>query len=248
MNAALAGWRPGPGQRRLGPGEVHIWRASLDTSREVFRALNKTLSPDEVERAGRFAFEELREHFTVARGFLRSLLASYLRADPRELCFRYAEHEKPYLAGNPEWETLNFNLAHSHGLALLAVTRGKEIGVDVEWIRSDLEQNEMAARFFSPMESSELAKLPQAEQIRRFFTYWTCKEAYVKAQGGGLSIPLDQFEVRLEEERSAAMIFRVEPAEATSWIVHRLAPGPGFAGALAVDSPSLQLSLWDWKP
>src|SRR5262249_20133919 len=148
------------------------------------------LAPDEKERAARFHFEHLRSAFIAARGVLRCLLGGYLNRHPGRVQFRYGARGKPALEPDAGIE---FNLAHSGGLAVLAFASGCPIGVDLEQIRPIPELREIAARFFCAEEAAEIASLPSGERQRSFFRCWTRKEAYIKATGDGLSAPLDQF-------------------------------------------------------
>ena len=178
----------------LDPGDVHIWRLPLDCTREQPRVAARLLSPDEVERVARFRFAQLRDHATVARGLLRTLLAKYVECHPAELRFEYGPQGKPTLPDHP----IRFNLAHSGGLAVCAVTRSLSIGADVELIRPDVDHANIARHSFSDNERKVLAALSHRAAVRGFYNCWTLKEAYIKGRGGGLSIPLDSFDVPLE--------------------------------------------------
>ena len=167
---------------------MHVWRASLNLPASQIERLGQTLSTDEWSRANRFAFQKDRDHFVAARGILRAILGHYLDEAPNRLRFSYNPFGRPALAGEPEG--LRFNVSHSHGRALIAVTGGRSVGVDVERIRPDVTYEQLARRFFSPREVAALLALPENLRRKAFFTCWTCKEAYVKARGEGLSIPL----------------------------------------------------------
>ncbi len=206
------------------------------------------LSQDELERASRFATDELRHRYVVARGILRSLLGIFLSQSPGSLQFRYGEHEKPFLAGEAATSGLQFNVSHSHDLGLFAFRFGSELGVDVEKTRTNLEQTEIATRFFSASESAKLRSLPETEQGQYFFALWTCKEAFVKAHGGGITFGLSRFDVQLEPGADSAIIVSNQSGERVSpWYAHRFEPGPGFAGALAVEEREPRLTLWNWS-
>lgn len=249
MTNVLESWRPAPLKRRIGVGELHVWKVDLDPSSALVRRLTDTLHRDERARAARFVLPELRRRFLAGRGILRHLLASYLEDSPAHLGFRFGEHGKPHLVGSARHESLSFNFSHSRELALLAIARDCRVGVDIEWIRTDLEWMELAARFFSAGELAQLERLPRARQVERFFAYWTCKEAWVKAKGGGLSIPLDQFEVQLGEEETPGRILAGDGSEhGTPWRVYQLPPVTSFAGAVAIDRPDSKISLWNWSP
>ncbi len=210
----------------LEPGEIHVWL--VDLSRGEPRAF---LSSDERERAARFHFERDRGRYSVCRSVLRELLAGCLNAAPEEIEFRYGEAGKPELReGSPR-----FNVSHSHDLALIAIALETELGVDIERIRAGVEREGIAERFFSPGEIAELRATPAEERDEAFFRCWTRKEAYVKARGGGLSIPLDSFDVTLARERAELS----RAADAERWTMMALEPAPGYAAALVVEA-----SVW----
>ena len=205
------------------------------------------LAADEQARAERFYFERDREHFIVARGVLRAILGGYLNRAPEELSFCYSAYGKPSLAGEFEGDAIRFSVSHSGGVALYAVTRGREAGIDIERIRSDLAVAEIAERFFSPREVAMLRTLPAEAQTQAFFCCWTRKEAYIKARGEGLSLPLDQFDVSLAPGEPAAVLgTQRDPSEASRWSLQELTPAPGFVAALAVAGHGWRLTCWQW--
>ena len=241
-------WPEGPAHPTLGSREIHVWRFSLQQPQEMSSDLSAALDTEEKLRASRFATDRLRQRYVVGRGVLRRLLSSYLDVEASDIRFRYGEHGKPGLAGPLAESGLQFNLSHSRDLALVALCRGFGIGVDLEWIRHDLKQAEIASRFFSAKESARLLRLPEDEQIEFFFTLWTCKEAFVKAHGGGVSFGLDRFDVELEPHGAGAIITGNRGDETFDpWFVFRLDPDQGFAGALAAAERSLDLSTWTWS-
>jgi 4'-phosphopantetheinyl transferase len=142
---------------------------------------------------------------------------------------------------------LSFNLTHSHQLALYAVTRRREIGVDLEYVRADFADEQIAERFFSPREVAALRTVPENLLKEAFFHCWTRKEAYVKAKGEGLSIPLDQFDVSLAPGEPALLLStRDDPQEADRWSLQALFPGSGYVAALAVEGRTWRLKCWQW--
>jgi 4'-phosphopantetheinyl transferase len=195
ITAPVPPWLAPPGILVLGNDDVHVWRATLDKTPSQIQSYLHNLAADEHVRAERFYFERDREHFIAARGVLRAILGGYLHRTPESLSFCYSSHGKPALAGESAEDAIRFNVSHSQGVALFAVTRGREVGIDIEHIRFDLEVAEIAERFFSPWEVATLRALPIEAQRQAFFCCWTRKEAYIKARGEGLSLPLDQFEV-----------------------------------------------------
>lgn len=195
--------------------EVHVWRAPLDIAPEKLAVLDTYLTPDEHERAARFRFDRHRARFIAARGSLRSILGIHLGCASSRLRFAYGEHGKPRLA-EPAGTGIEFNLSHSADLALCAVTTGREVGVDVEFVKPEGSWLRIAQSYFSDEEAVLLSKLPGTEMREKFFELWAEKEARMKALGVGLRFPLD-------------------PAANGNWSVIRLRPMPGYAAALAVE-------------
>jgi 4'-phosphopantetheinyl transferase len=231
----------------LADDEVHVWSAKLDQPPSRLRSFCGTLAPDERTRAGRYYFQRDRDRFVIARGVLRAILGSYLSMAPRELCFRYNSYGKPHIRSDQETPDLRFNLAHSHEIALLAVTRGRELGIDIENVRSELEVNQLADHFFSPPEVAKLRALPAQLRTAAFFNYWTRKEAYVKARGEGLSIPLDQFDVSRGPLEPIILLEKMNHSEETRWSLVELTPVAGYAAALVVEGRDWKLKCGHWR-
>ena len=233
-------WTAPPLEPSLETGAVHVWRISLDQPYETLERFRRTLEPEELDRAGRFHFEKHRRHFIVARGFLRSVVARYLKTQPESLRFSYSVYGKPELASE---HVLRFNLSHSHEVALLAVALDAELGVDVEHIRSDFASDDIARRFFSRAEVEAFNALPREEQVAAFFRCWTRKEAYIKAIGKGLSQALDAFDVTLTPGLEPALL-RAEHDDASRWLLRDIDVGQGYAGALAVERPVAEVRFF----
>src|SRR5258708_850386 len=232
----------------LTENEVHVWRASLEAPLNTLYYLQHVHSPEEVERARQFYFEKDRRYWTVAHGVLRMLLAHYLDIDPREIRFVTDNYGKPSIVYPSLGTRLYFNLSHSDGLAVYAFTYDRHVGVDVEHMRANINCEELAKYHFSPYECAVLQRLPAVVREEAFFLCWSRKEAYIKARGKGLSIPLDQFDVSLTPGEPAALIAsREDPQATTCWSLHALAPGTGYAGALVVEGTSCRLSCWQWQ-
>ena len=224
--------RPGTEVKPLPPNEVHLWRMPLEASTAEVEGCHELLSPDERKRASRFLVEGPRKAFILTRGTLRSLLGKYLGRPPAGISFRYSEFGKPLLDGSEE---LRFNVSHTDGVALLGFVRAIEIGVDVERIRPATDLTGLAKRFFSPLECENLGRLNDDDFRTAFFRCWTRKEAYIKAKGEGLSLPLHQFDVSIEpNEIRALMATRPDASEAGRWVVCDVAFDPQYAAAVAV--------------
>jgi 4'-phosphopantetheinyl transferase len=239
-------WRLPPERLTLDQrSEVHVWRSLLDLPGEYVDRLAENLTDDERARADRFHFAQDRARFIVAHGVLRSILSRYLidRA-PRELRFTHNAYGKPALDRATTDLDLFFSLSHSRDLALVAVTRGREIGIDVEYVRPDLVEERLAERVFSPAELAALRQLSGPSQVEAFFSGWTRKEAYIKGRGEGLSFPLRQFEVLAKDESTTCV--RINGAEPDQWSLHEICAGCGYAAALAVVGAIGRLSFWQW--
>ena len=244
MNQLGSPWKIGPLRLDLSPAEVHVWRTNLDVAKVLQGSFCGWLDEEELNRASKFIFQKDRDRFIAAHVFLREVLSRYLHVDPGEIRFEANEFGKPLVAG----DTLEFNLSHSRDISLLAVARNRSVGVDVEYIRSDLEIEAIARRFFSYSEVSDLLSLPQRVQNLAFFSGWTRKEAFIKARGQGLSIPLDGFDVSLLPSEPAALLAsRLVPEVGSRWSILDLAPAIGYAGALVVEGDSFELGKWSYS-
>jgi len=232
------------GPLHLSAAEVHLWRVDLAATAPEEAQWAPILSTDEQARAARFRLQEHRQYFIAARAILRQVLAAYLAADPKDLVFIYSAKDKPALGG-AHADALSFNVSHSGDIALFAFTRSRQIGVDVELIRHNFDNAAIAQRFFSPVEQQQLAALAPAQRDDAFFRCWTRKEAYIKATGEGLSLPLDQFDVSLAPlARNALLATRPDPAEAQRWSLRDVSVPPGYAAALCVFGADWTLIDW----
>lgn len=234
----------------LTPGgdDVHVWRIPLDPPPPLLTDLSAALSADERSRAARFRFDIHRTRFTAGRAVLRHLLASYLKMRPDEVSFRYSAHGKPSLAGSAADSGLRFNFSNAGGMALAAFVLDREVGVDLEELKRVADFAAIAERYFSAAENEAMRALPPESRDAAFFTCWTRKEAYIKALGEGLSVPLDSFDVTLAPgEPPRLLATRGETGGAPRWSLHALDPGPGYVGALAVEAPAPEVRCFDWE-
>ncbi|HEY0100012.1 MAG TPA: 4'-phosphopantetheinyl transferase superfamily protein [Pyrinomonadaceae bacterium] len=238
-------WLSPPERTLLADGEVHVWRAELNPDGSVLGELAEALSPDERLRASKFHFQRDRDHFVAARGRLREILSRYAGTAAGRLRFSYDKYGKPSLVGEAGGGALRFNVSHSNGVALYAVTVGHEVGVDVEFVREDFASLEIAERFFSRREVAALLALAPGQRASAFFDCWTRKEAYIKARGEGLSHPLHLFTVSLAPGQPAALLYTEDDEqEAARWSLVELFPGAGYRGALAVEGGAPSLRCW----
>jgi len=237
-------WSLPPDILELRPDQVDVWRISLDFSVTSVKLLESILSADESRRAARFRFPSARDRYIAAHGCLRVILARYLNCEPAQLRFSSNQYGKPALQDLK----LEFNLSHSGVFALIAATQGHKVGVDVERVRSDLEFERIASRFFSQNEISELMVVPPDQRQIAFFNCWTRKEAYIKAQGLGLSLPLESFDVSLTPNEPAILnATRPDSDEAARWMLFSMEVDPCYAAAVAVKGKNSEFRLWDWN-
>jgi 4'-phosphopantetheinyl transferase len=236
-------WSAPPESLSLQPSDVHVWRVDLRQSENLIEEFRRTLHEDEIQRANRFHFEKHRKDYVVGRGFLRYVLGRYLDAEAKALQFSYGAYGKPALHGAHKDSRLCFNMSHSHGVALFAITQDHRLGVDVEQIRADFASEEIARRFFSPLEVDVFNALQPKERVAAFFRCWTRKEAYIKATGKGLSQSLDEFDVTLAPGVAAALL-RACDDEVSGWFMSDVEVGSGFAAALAVEGVVSNIRYW----
>jgi 4'-phosphopantetheinyl transferase len=213
------------------PQELPVWRLRLDWPDDVIAALSENLAPDELERAHRFKFKRDRHRYVAARGQLRQILGRRVGRPARELRFAYGSYGKPSLADNADG--IEFNLAHSADLAVLAITPGSAVGIDLEYQQRRFDLDGIARRFFAPGEVARLEALPPAARPAAFFRCWTRKEAYLKAHGAGLSVALDSFEVTFAAGEPPRLLWTADGTE-RNWTLLELSVPAGFAAAAAV--------------
>jgi 4'-phosphopantetheinyl transferase len=219
----------------LPPGDVHVWRVDLALTTDELSVRRACLSTDERERASRFLVEAARVQYVAARSALRTILCRYADLPASEIAFCLGPVGKPALA-NGTRDKLFFNLSHSRQLALVAVTRCAEIGVDVESIREMTSRDQLAERFFHPHEVATLLRLPDHLRAIGFFNAWTRKEAFLKATGKGIAFGIERVEVTLvpgEPPRVLSIDGCHEAAN--SWTLQSLSPADGYVGAVAMN-------------
>lgn len=224
----------GPSIPMLLASTIDVWTIPLCISDDVFSTRRTILSDDEQERASRFHFEKDARRFIVARASVRSILGAYTQSRPEDLRFSYSAQGKPSL--HPPVGDVRFNVSHSRDLALLAIAQGRDLGVDVEWKNQDIEVEKLAERFFSIQEHQSLLGQAPEKRIAAFFRGWTCKEAFLKAQGMGLSRSLSSFDVDMKVGQPARLLAtRPDATEADRWFLRNLEVPEQYAAAVAVE-------------
>lgn len=237
-----------PSDLKLTLNEIHFWSTCLDQPQLEVHALEKMLSREEKIRAKNFHFERHRTRFIVGRGFLRTILGRYLGVKPGRLQLLHGKNGKPALAGAYADTGVSFNLSHSKGQALYAITLGREIGVDIEYIHDFFEMEQIADNILSASEKIAFRELPRQKKIKVFFKWWTRKEAFLKALGTGLSQSMDMIDIStFYGEETAGEKIEVCSDEISKWSIHDIEPVPGFAAAFAIEGRSWRLHCRQWS-
>jgi 4'-phosphopantetheinyl transferase len=225
--------------------EIHVWRADLNEQSGVLHSFLGVLNPTERARAERFHFQKDRDRFVIARGMLRMILGRYLDVEAERLQICYGPYGKPVLADVHKKDRLHFNVSHSHSLTLCAIARERELGIDLEYVREELATESIARHVLSQGEIERLRELPPSQRARAFFNCWTRKEAYIKAVGIGLSLPLNQIEVSFAPDEPAALLSE-RGMDVFGWSLRELSPAPGYVAAIAIEGQVCRLCHWQW--
>lgn len=220
----------------LPPDEVHVWRVEPEEINDpgLLETYLGLLSPEEREKQRKFYFEKNKRQYLVSHALVRLTLSRYAPVEPRAWTFVTNEYGCPRVAGEGNaW--LRFNLSHTDGMAMIAVARDVDVGVDVEDTLRTGETTGIAGRFFAPSEVQALKALEASRQRERFFEYWTLKEAYIKARGMGLSLPLEQFAFDLQPGEPPRIAFdpRLKD-DPEGWQFVQLGPSKRHMAAVAV--------------
>lgn len=238
----FSNWVTPPVQLALPESTIHVWLISLTQPGDVRESLTGLLSSSEQERAARFKFDQHRQRFVVAHAALRSILSQYLKTTPLHLRFVNGLNGKPKLAEEFARSDIRFNLSHSFDLALVAVTRGREVGIDVELVKEDYAFDDVAARFFTARELAAFGAMPVHLQRQSFFKCWTSKEAFLKAKGTGLSGTLDEVEITLSNEQRVLV-----NASVPGWTLSELKPGNNYEAALVIEGRGVPVDRYRWS-
>jgi 4'-phosphopantetheinyl transferase len=241
--ATPGAWLPPPKSLTLPENQLHIWRARLACDGGLLRRFEKILSEEERKRAEKFLVTDAKVCFVAARGILRETLGKYTGVDPAEIVLGYGPYGKPFVSAPDTSRAVRFNLSHSHGYAAFVFARGREAGIDIEQIRQEAAGEDIARRFFSQQEVEQLCAMPEEIRTEGFFSCWTRKEAYIKALGQGLQIPLHGFSVSITEVCPQELMGR----EGSRWSLYQFEPAPGFAGAVAAQGKGWQREFWEWQ-
>lgn len=228
--------------------QVDVWRTTLDTEPRSSASFRSLLSPDELLRADRFKSASAQQQFVVTRGMLRYLLGRYAGVPPDTIQLKNTLQGKPFPVF-PKPLAFQCNVSHTQGLAVVAISGRYPVGIDVETMDRTINPEELAGRFFSQREADQLAGMTEHTRIRGFLTYWTCKEAFLKMQGMGLSGDLSKHEIELDPGGQTARVVGISAGDSpTPYFLGRVNPGADLVGAIAVETSSPDISYFDWNP
>ncbi len=246
---AFQNWRTETADNvRLSGSTVHVWHAALDDA-DREKDFTSCLSSAERDRAQKLRFEEHRCRYVAFHGVARMILGGYLEVRPDEVRFELGPYGKPDVAADQNPGGLSFNMSESQGHALYGITREHAIGVDIEGIRDINSMETIIANTFTPTEQASFRGLSADKKRDMFFACWTRKEAFAKAVGRGLSLPLSSFDVALGQDTPARLPRLDESVgDAARWTIHPLTPAGGFVGAVAVESTAVSLHYYVWSP
>jgi 4'-phosphopantetheinyl transferase len=229
-------WKEPATSYHLSHDDVHIWFAPLEQSEEYREMLFLLLSFDERIRTERFYFEKDRNRYIIGRGHLRILLGRYLGVEPSRLEFTYGIHGKPSMTSLFNGKLLEFNLSHSNNMAVYIFTWGQPAGIDIEYIHPMKDMDDFALQFFTPNECNLVHSLVGYKKQETFFRIWTCKEAFLKANGSGLTVPINQVEISLTSDGPLKLLSIGDDQEQVArWRLKTFMPVPGYQTSIAVE-------------
>lgn len=231
-----------PPSLQLASDEVHVWCISLDLPQPYLERFFSLLSPDEISWAERFIFERDRNFYITGRGLLRTILSGYLGIEPSQVQICYGQYGKPVLEPIAVDKILQFNLSHSHSMAVYTFSWNRRVGIDVEYIHPIPDEDRLAEHFFTARESTFLRSLSGEQKWEPFYKIWTCKEAYLKAIGDGLRDSIKLVEISLSDRESSRLAsIDGDQEQASDWRLETFQPATCYQAALAVEGHDWQL-------
>lgn len=210
---------------------VEVIYTFINDNLEKYEYYRSLLNKEELDKADRYYFQKDRNCYTVARGLLRIFIAEYLNINPKNTEFKYNEFGKPFI----ENSDIEFNISHSGDIIIFAFTLNNKIGVDIEFMKDKVKFKEIIHRFFSENEIKEFLTVEEEKQKEAFFNGWSRKEAYIKAVGKGLGIPLNSFDVSLDPDQEVK-IKAIDGNINHSWYLYDLKIDKEYKSAFAIDS------------
>jgi 4'-phosphopantetheinyl transferase len=238
-------WSSAPSELDLTRDEVHVWCVNFNVFERDIHALRLNLSKDENAKAESFYFYKDKKNYIGRHAILRRILGRYLSIAPNNINFSYSSHGKPSLCNYSNGDTIHFNLSHSKGLVLYAITRGREVGIDVERIIPGIMDTQFSSYVFSQKELYGIQSLPSDLRMIALFQYWTRKEAFVKALGKGLSYDLKKIDVSGAFGENNIISHRNSDAhDGCRWSLRDIEVGSGYAASIVVKGYNWRLKCW----
>ena len=218
----------------LSDGEVHVWHLiANDESQDILKYMD-CLFAQEKDKSNRFKFEKDRLRYITRHVFLRKVLACYLNTGWDQIKFRENDYGKPFIDGPASSQSLQFSMSKSNNHVLVAIMQNRLVGCDIERHNDDLDYKAIIDNYFSAQEIKFI--LGNSKQRTNFFDYWTAKEAYIKARGEGLSFPLDQFTLHIDNNDNVSMRENLmKPGDVDKWRIRQLKIGAGFSAAITIE-------------
>lgn len=238
-------WQSSIIQSPLARNEVHIWRVNLEELDKDWHTLSSILSTDEQARANSYRFEHLKHRYIMGRSALRKLLGRYLNCSPISIRFSYNDYGKPSLSDNNS--DIQFNVSRSQNIMLCAFVLNSEVGIDIEAINPNIDFAAISQSFFSEQERKALHEIDKNAIDRAFFRIWSRKEAYIKALGKGLSYPLQQFSVSLENNSAGIIEYQDLINEDKCWQIYDIEIENDYSAALVIQASKWQLNYYNYN-
>ena len=227
--------------------EVHLWSASVQENISYLNTYRHILSLEEKQRAERFKFKRDQDRFIIAHVLLRLVLSRYIKITPQAIAYSSNSFGKPNLKGCSDIETINFNMSHSNDHVLIAVANNLAVGVDIEWVRPIENANQIVETFFSAKEKVQFQSLSDHLKTEAFYSCWTRKEAFIKALGVGISLPLNQFSVSFLPGEPADLLEVPTTIEQPEfWTLEEFQVREGYVAAIAAQGTGLKFCYWKW--
>jgi 4'-phosphopantetheinyl transferase len=238
-------WLAPPDNLKLTPDHIDIWRTSLDLSSADVNEYFDLLDDGEKNRVDKYKSSKRSNEFIITRGLLRKIIAGLFKVPASSFQFKYTDKDKPFLTADILGVPLSFNISHSSSCALIAIGLNRDLGIDIEKIREDIDFMKLARRFFSKKESESLGNYPNEDIPSAFFSCWSRKEAFVKAIGDGISFGLSEFSISISpDQKEIKLTTHYDPIAARSWSINNISTGDEYMAAICSNRPGYEFRLW----
>lgn len=229
-----------PSDLRLGDSEIQIWKLDLSNIYN-WNPYLRLLTDEEVNKGNSFKFEINRNQFLAGKVCSKLLISNILKLPPKSIIFKKTPNDKPYLSGLP----IHFNISHSKNYVIIGITKLATLGVDVEFINRDFEITKLSRRFFSQEEAKQVNDSLNTDPYMSFYKCWTKKEAFIKAHGDGLNIPLTNFQVNIHSQKSTLLQLDLNTEKANDWIIEEIAMPSNYSAAFCTNAHDYNVRFFD---